>query len=78
VDKLLLLYCGTILLLYLSHFYYAPEKDSLGRRTSARHFLAQRADVFMVIVIVWMTFFSALRTSYNDSPLSSKRQKIFV
>lgn len=38
-----------------------------GPQTGRRHFMLRKADVFMIIVIVWMTCFSFLRTSYNDT-----------
>ena len=72
---LILLYWGCVFLMYLSQTYYPVEAQLDGRQTGKRHFMLRRADLFMVVVIVWMTCFSFLRTSYNDSLLSSKLQK---
>lgn len=38
-----------------------------GPQTGRRHFMLCKADIFMIAVIVWMTCFSFLRTSYNDT-----------
>ena len=75
MKGLILLYWGTVFLMYLSQTYYPVETQLDGRQTGKRHFMLRRADVFMIIVIAWMTCFSFLRTDYNDSPLSSKIQK---
>lgn len=75
MKQLILLYWGCTFLMYLSQTYYPVETQLDGRQTGKRHFMLRRADVFMIIVIAWMTCFSFLRTSYNDSPLSSKKQK---
>lgn len=76
MKALIILYWGTIFLMYLSQVYYpAGDRVNIRCHTGHYHFLRRNADVFMVITIVWMTCFSFLRTSYNDSPLSSKRQK---
>lgn len=78
MQKLILLYLGTVFLMYLSQTYYPVEARLAGHQTGKRHFMWRRSDIFMLVVIAWMTCFSFLRTNYNDSPLSSKRQKIFV
>ena len=75
MKGLILLYWGTVFLMYLSQIYYPVEAQLGGHQIGKRHFLLGRADIFMIIVIAWMTCFSFLRTSYNDSPLSSKIQK---
>lgn len=75
MKGLILLYWGTVFLMYLSQIYYPVETQLDGQQTGKRHFMLRHADVFMIIVIAWMTCFSFLRTSYNDSPLSSKKQK---
>lgn len=67
MQKLILLYWGTVFLMYLSQMYYpaqAPLPEGGGHR---RHFFRRRSDVFMVLVIAWLTCFSFLRTSYNDT-----------
>ena len=72
---LILLYWGCVFLMYLSQTYYPVETQLDGKQTGKRHFMLRQADLFMVVVIAWMTCFSFLRTSYNDSLLSSKLQK---
>ena len=67
MKQLILLYWGCTFLMYLSQTYYPVETQLDGRQTGKRHFMLRRADVFMIIVIVWMTCFSFLRTSYNDT-----------
>lgn len=75
MRKLILVYWGTVFLMHLSHVYY-PTEVRLSRHQSGRHhFLRKKTDIFMIAVIFWLSAFSFLRTSYNDSPLSSKRQK---
>lgn len=73
MRQLVLLYWGCVFLMYLSQVYY-PTGSQLERHSS-RSFLRSRSDVFMIAVIFWLTCFSFLRESYNDSPLSSKKQK---
>ena len=67
MKGLILLYWGTVFLMYLSQLYYPVETQLDGRQTGKRHFMLRHVDVFMVIVIAWMTCFSFLRTSYNDT-----------
>ena len=62
--KLLTLCMGTTLLLYLSQR-YNPAHD--GTRSNHRHYLAGSMDVFLLAAVIWMTCFSFLRTSYNDT-----------
>ena len=75
MKGLILLYWGTVFLMYLSQTYYPVETQLDGRQTGKRHFMLRRADIFMIIIIAWIACFSFLRVNYNDSPLSSKRQK---
>lgn len=65
MRELILLYWGCIFLMYLSQLYYPVGQ--LIRSNNRRSFIWRKADIFMVIVIVWMTCFSFLRTSYNDT-----------
>lgn len=65
MQKLILLYWGCVFLMYLSQTYYPTVLA--GEQTGRRHFMLRRADVFMVAAIVWLTCFSFLRTSYNDT-----------
>ncbi len=75
MKGLILLYWGTIFLMYLSQFYYPSRQQLSGPHSGRSSFLREKSDIFMVLVIAWMTCFSFLRTSYNDSLLSSKLQK---
>ena len=67
MKQLVLLYWGCVFLMYLSQVYYPTEDQLEGRQTGKRHFMLRHADIFMIIVIAWMTCFSFLRTSYNDT-----------
>ena len=75
MKGLILLYWGTVFLMYLSQTYYPVETQLDGRQTGKRHFMLRRSDVVMIATILWLTCFSFLRVAYNDSPLSSKKQK---
>lgn len=75
MQKLILLFWGTVFLMYLSQVNYPVEAQLHSHHSSRHHFMWKKSDVFMVIIILWLTAFSFLRYSYNDSPLSSKRQK---
>ena len=66
MRQLVLLYWGCVFLMYLSDLYY-PAGAFEGVQTGKKHFMLRKADLFMVIAIVWMTCFSFLRTSYNDT-----------
>lgn len=65
MRQLVLLYWGCVFLMYLSQVYY-PTGSQLERHSS-RSFLRSRSDVFMIAVIFWLTCFSFLRESYNDT-----------
>lgn len=67
MKQLVLLYWGCIFLMYLSQVYYPADRQLAPRQTGRYHFMWHRSDVFMIAVIVWMTCFSFLRTSYNDT-----------
>ena len=67
MRELVLLYWGTIFLMYLSQIYYPVDPRLNGRHIGHRNFLKHRSDLFMVLAIAWMTCFSFLRTSYNDT-----------
>lgn len=67
MKQLILLYWGCVFLMYLSQIYYPAEPRLTGRQTGKDHFLLRHADVFMLIIIVWMTCFSFLRVTYNDT-----------
>lgn len=63
MAKLILLYFGTIILAYLSQVYYPVKANN----TLDRHFMRDKNDIFCWAIIIWMTCFSFLRTSYNDT-----------
>ena len=67
MRQLILLYWGCVFLMYLSQVYYPTSMQLEGPQTGRRHFMLCKADIFMIAVIVWMTCFSFLRTSYNDT-----------
>lgn len=67
MRQLILLYWGCVFLMYLSQVYYPTSAQLEGPQTGRRHFMLRKADIFMIAVIVWMTCFSFLRTSYNDT-----------
>lgn len=67
MKQLILLYWGCVFLMYLSQIYYPAEPRLTGRQTGKDHFLLRHADVFLVLVIAWMTCFSFLRKTYNDT-----------
>lgn len=65
MEKLLLLYGGTCLLAWLSQQYYPMGPEMPLHR--GRHFLRDPLDIFSLLLIIWLTFFSGLRTAYNDT-----------
>lgn len=67
MQKLVLLYWGTVFLMYLSQTYYPVNTRLTGHQTGRYHFMWRKSDVFMAIVIAWMTCVSFLRTRYNDT-----------
>ena len=67
MRQLILLYWGCVFLMYLSQVYYPTSAQLEGPQTGRRHFMLRKADIFMIIVIAWLTCFSFLRTSYNDT-----------
>lgn len=67
MQKLILLYWGTVFLMYLSQVYYPAEVQLQGRQSGRHHFMWKKSDIFMIIVVFWLSAFSFLRTSYNDT-----------
>ena len=67
MRQLILLYWGCVFLMYLSQVYYPTPAQLEGPQTGCRHFMLRKADIFMIAVTVWLTCFSFLRTSYNDT-----------
>lgn len=60
-----ILYWGTVFLMYLSQVYYPVDMQHCTHNEHS--FLRRKSDVFMIAVIVWLSCFSFLRTSYNDT-----------
>ena len=73
MKELVTLYIGTCILAVLSQHYNPGDLSNQYR--VRRHFFRDHVDIFALIIIIWATLFSGLRLSYNDSPLSSKRQQ---
>ena len=67
MQKLMLLYWGTVFLMYLSQVYYPAEVQLQGHQIGKCHFMRKKSDVFMIIIIFWLSSFGFLRTSYNDT-----------
>jgi len=67
MQKLILLYWGTVFLMYLSKTYYPIENPLQGRQSGRHHFMWKKSDIFMIIAIFWLSSFSFLRTFYNDT-----------
>lgn len=65
MKQLIILYWGCILLMYLSQAYY-PAGDIRNIKRGG-NFMLDRPDVFLMIVIGWLSAFMFLRTSYNDT-----------
>lgn len=67
MRKLVVLYWGAIFLMYLSQVYYPVKHRFDGSQIGKHSFMWRKPDIFMIIVIAWLTCFSFLRTSYNDT-----------
>ena len=67
MRELILLYWGTVFLMYLSHAYYPAEAKLYEPQVGRSHFFWRKSDVFMVITIFWLACFSFLRENYNDT-----------
>lgn len=67
MKQLVLLYWGCVFLLYLSQIYCPVDIQISERRIGKHHFILHHMDIFMVFSTIWMTCFSFLRTSYNDT-----------
>lgn len=65
MKQLIILYWGCILLMYLSQVYY-PAGDIRNIKRGG-NFMLDRPDVFLMIIIGWLSAFMFLRTSYNDT-----------
>lgn len=64
MSKLIALYFGTAFLAYLSQTYYPVSERN---RANRRSFLRDKTDAFLIVMIIWMTLFNGLKTSYNDT-----------
>lgn len=67
MKQLILLYWGCVFLMYLSQAYYPSRALAGVSGNKEAPVQLQRMDLFMILAIVWMTCFSFLRTSYNDT-----------
>ena len=67
MEKLLLLYLGCVFLMYLSQLYYPVKYHLQGRQGSRANLWLEKSDIFMAVAIFWISAFSFLRTSYNDT-----------
>lgn len=73
MQKLILLYWGTVFLTYLSQRFY-PAAPIRANHLGSSNFMWKKSDLFMALTIAWLCCFSFLRNHYNDSLLSSKVQ----
>ena len=67
MRKLILLYWGTVLLMYLSQNVYPVDLRHGASQNGRGNYMWRKSDVFMVVIIAWMTCFTFLRTKYNDT-----------
>lgn len=67
MKNLILLYWGCVFLLYLSQAFYPVATQLQRSRNSRHHFMWKKSDIFAAIAIFWLTCFSFLRESYNDT-----------
>lgn len=67
MSKLILLYWGTFLLMHLSRVFFPVRCQIQGSRSGRYHFMRDRTDIFIFLVIFWLSAFSFLRISYNDT-----------
>lgn len=68
MTKLLAVFATALVLAYIS------EQNTRATLAAGRPYTLIK-DWAYVLLVVELTLFAGLRTSYNDSPLSSKRQK---
>lgn len=66
MQKLILLFWGAVILMYLSDRFYPVRLDYRGN-CGRNVFMWRKADVFMALAIFWMCCFSFLRQHYNDT-----------
>lgn len=67
MRQLVLLYWGCVFLMYLSQVYYPVETQLQGHQSGRYHFMWKKSDIFVIIVIFWLSAFSFLRCTYNDT-----------
>lgn len=67
MQKLIMLYWGTVFLMYLSQVYYPVRSQIQGSQSGRYHFMRKKTDFFTMVVIFWLSAFSFLRVSYNDT-----------
>lgn len=66
MRSFVILYWSTVFLMYFSQTYH-PVDMRLCSHNSEHSFLRRKSDVFMIAIIVWLSCFSFLRTSFNDT-----------
>lgn len=67
MQKLIILYWGTVILMYLSQVYSPVEVQLWEQQCGRHHFMKKKSDFFMIVIILWLSAFSFLRTNYNDT-----------
>lgn len=67
MQKLIMLYWGTVILMYLSEVCFPVRIPSRELQCGRHHFVWKKSDVFLIIIIFWLSAFSFLRTNYNDT-----------
>lgn len=67
MQNLVLLYWGTVILMYLSQLQTPPCPQFSAPQLGASHFMKRKSDIFMIIAIFWLCCFSFLRDTYNDT-----------
>lgn len=66
MQKLILLYWGTVFLTYLSQRFY-PAAPIRANHLGSSNFMWKKSDLFMALTIAWLCCFSFLRNHYNDT-----------
>lgn len=67
MRQLVLLYWGCVFLMYLSQVHYPVETQLQGHQSGKHHFMRKKSDIFVIFVIFWLSAFSFLRCTYNDT-----------
>ena len=64
----------TVMLIICVTLAYFSEKQTNAIRREGYHYSVWSDPAYLALAVV-LVLFAGLRTNYNDSPLSSKRQK---